>query len=34
MKNTRTNNQSSPQNEDILPPKKQKERRGSDIPIK
>ena len=34
MKNTRTNNQSPPQNEDILPPKKQNERRGSDIPIK
>ena len=34
MKNTRTNNQSPPKNEDILPPKKQKERRGSDIPIK
>ena len=34
MKNTRNNNQSPPQNEDILPPKNQKERRGSDIPIK
>lgn len=33
MKNTRTNNQPSPMNEDILP-KKQSTRRGSDIPIK